>query len=610
MSTKFAEKAKAIVTSFGKDSGTTRKLLKELHEKQKAYEAKQPMNLPPNSYNPFEDPNFKGQYIQGQPRPGIDDRPASESITNPTPIGKPSWLEKLFADGGKVNLAKEIKNGVAVEREHAPTLEYVKSYFAQTGQFPTVDKFAKSIMSDHEGDFRNISDNPQQSYYQRLIDNKLSDEVSKYALGGEVKPVNLTDADIAGIRMMASGGGIHIKPENRGKFTAYKERTGKTTAEALHSPDPHVRQMANFARNAAKWKHADGGNLFFDGSFLNRKYSTQDNQNLYYSPSSNNNAAGQLLNTEQDYGEENLVQPTIAVNPTIKKSAIKKVNNLLPFDSASVLSNAFNTVKYTAPDPTIAPYEAPGYSAVEQPDRWKNLTFDNPTGDKGIQIPATTQGLDLGNKDWSNILPILMGAMPMKAPTPLENNMMLPRINAQKFAPDYLSTAPITEQLGSQYRTGVESLTGASGGSSSAMRSGILGLDRNMGRAAGEAITDINAKNIGLKNAATESNLGRIDMANQFNAKQGSMEAEQYAKTAETNKELELAAKQRNRNYLDNALNNILKLNKQNKDRAMVSKVSGYDPTTGKKLDISSLGVKANGGQLMQMIMRNMKKHT
>jgi len=54
-------------------------------------------------------------------------------------------------------------------------------------------------------------------------------------------------------------GGIHIKPENRGKFTEYKKRTGKTTEEALHSKDPHVRQMANFARNAAKWHHQDGG---------------------------------------------------------------------------------------------------------------------------------------------------------------------------------------------------------------------------------------------------------------------------------------------------------------------------------------------------------------
>lgn len=54
---------------------------------------------------------------------------------------------------------------------------------------------------------------------------------------------------------------IHIKKKNVGKFTAYKKRTGKTTEEALHSKDPHVRQMANFAHNAKKWKHPDGGEI-------------------------------------------------------------------------------------------------------------------------------------------------------------------------------------------------------------------------------------------------------------------------------------------------------------------------------------------------------------
>lgn len=63
------------------------------------------------------------------------------------------------------------------------------------------------------------------------------------------------------IKEFGEGGSIHIKPENRGKFTAYKERTGKTTEEALHSPNAHVRQMANFAKNAAKWKHEEGGQL-------------------------------------------------------------------------------------------------------------------------------------------------------------------------------------------------------------------------------------------------------------------------------------------------------------------------------------------------------------
>ena len=36
--------------------------------------------------------------------------------------------------------------------------------------------------------------------------------------------------------------------KKRGKFTEYKERTGKTTEEALHSKDPHVRQKGGNAK--------------------------------------------------------------------------------------------------------------------------------------------------------------------------------------------------------------------------------------------------------------------------------------------------------------------------------------------------------------------------
>lgn len=48
-------------------------------------------------------------------------------------------------------------------------------------------------------------------------------------------------------------GGIHIKPENKGKFTATKKKTGKTTEELTHSKNPVTRKRAVFAQNAAKW---------------------------------------------------------------------------------------------------------------------------------------------------------------------------------------------------------------------------------------------------------------------------------------------------------------------------------------------------------------------
>jgi hypothetical protein len=55
--------------------------------------------------------------------------------------------------------------------------------------------------------------------------------------------------------------GIKIKPSHKGRFTAFKKRTGETTEEAKHSSDPHVRRMATFAANAAKWKHQHGGKV-------------------------------------------------------------------------------------------------------------------------------------------------------------------------------------------------------------------------------------------------------------------------------------------------------------------------------------------------------------
>ena len=54
---------------------------------------------------------------------------------------------------------------------------------------------------------------------------------------------------------LRDGGGIYIKPENRGKFTATMNRTGKTAEELAHSQNPITRRRAIFAINARKWSH-------------------------------------------------------------------------------------------------------------------------------------------------------------------------------------------------------------------------------------------------------------------------------------------------------------------------------------------------------------------
>lgn len=63
------------------------------------------------------------------------------------------------------------------------------------------------------------------------------------------------------------GSGIHIKKENEGKFTASAKAAGQSVQEharsVLNNPNatPLQKKRANFARNAAKWKHLKGGKI-------------------------------------------------------------------------------------------------------------------------------------------------------------------------------------------------------------------------------------------------------------------------------------------------------------------------------------------------------------
>ena len=70
------------------------------------------------------------------------------------------------------------------------------------------------------------------------------------------------------LNTFADGGSIHIKPSKRGTFTAAAKKHGKGVQEFARQVlankenySPTMVKKANFARNAAKWKHGDGGPL-------------------------------------------------------------------------------------------------------------------------------------------------------------------------------------------------------------------------------------------------------------------------------------------------------------------------------------------------------------
>jgi hypothetical protein len=186
-----------------------------------------------------------------------------------------------------------------------------------------------------------------------------------------------------------ANGGIYIKPENRGKFTAYKERTGKTTEEALHSPNANVRKMANFAKNAAGWKHADGGIIKYDdggpviGSInpATQKPFTQQEIDLYYSMPQTNKfgteyvGAGNLANGIQERLYRNIPEANMG-NVGLERQPLKPLNVNLPQPKLPNINSEFFIPKRNGKS------TSPGLTQTPQNDFYmnNNVPSGNATG--------------------------------------------------------------------------------------------------------------------------------------------------------------------------------------------------------------------------------------
>lgn len=83
------------------------------------------------------------------------------------------------------------------------------------------------------------------------------------SLGNTASNIDTNNDLLALANYSADGGPIHIKKNNRGKFTDYcgGEVTTACIQKGLHSSNPTTRKRANFAQNVRKFKHAYGGFL-------------------------------------------------------------------------------------------------------------------------------------------------------------------------------------------------------------------------------------------------------------------------------------------------------------------------------------------------------------
>ena len=149
------------------------------------------------------------------------------------------------------------------------------------------------------------------------------------------------------IEAFKKGNKIHIKKENRGKFTDYCG--GKVTSECIqrgkNSSDPKIRKRATFAANARKWKHQSGG-ILEDRSAEKQKYDEWNQLSALDKLKRNFNIARQFIsesprleniyNAAQamlgEYNPQNPylitgVAPSVGRTPKIRKQSVSDVNN-------------------------------------------------------------------------------------------------------------------------------------------------------------------------------------------------------------------------------------------------------------------------------------------
>ena len=131
------------------------------------------------------------------------------------------------------------------------------------------DAFESFIYNNYPQQYRSMNTEAIEDYTTEQFFDANWDELAKSLLQqpvNEGRVLEMTEEELRTIvsegaieaynRIKEGKSGIHIDPENKGKFTATKKRTGKSTEELTHSKNPLTRKRAIFAQNVKKWNHS------------------------------------------------------------------------------------------------------------------------------------------------------------------------------------------------------------------------------------------------------------------------------------------------------------------------------------------------------------------
>lgn len=224
-----------------------------------------------------------------------------------------------IAEDGQPNLVEEgevvFNDYVFSDRLKVP--KAIRNMYKLRGQKDlTYAEAAKKIAKESE-------ERPNDPISQRGLEALLGDlqvaqEQSRQEMAmEEAAQERAEQSDILGAVFAANGGKITIKPSKKGTFTAeatkHKMSVQEFADEVLNNPgaySPGMVKKANFARNAASWKHAFGGSLY----------------------AADNNGFGHLFKGGGPKKNKSLFDTALAQ---------KWIDNLDDEDYASLLSNIF-----------------------------------------------------------------------------------------------------------------------------------------------------------------------------------------------------------------------------------------------------------------------------
>lgn len=168
---------------------------------------------------------------------------------------KVAEVEQSISGKFPVNILKGEKHNVTTLKKFVEdVINATNSFYSKLknegDEYIGMRSDTEAVLSDLQRQLYLVDFTVKESLKERLR-NKINE--NRVTISDGRTKYSLTENELREVINEAIKNAIHIKPENKGKFTATKKATGKSTEELTHSKNPITKKRAIFAQNAKRW---------------------------------------------------------------------------------------------------------------------------------------------------------------------------------------------------------------------------------------------------------------------------------------------------------------------------------------------------------------------